>query len=85
MLTDFVTTPSLARKLLHLLLCLSLGAAPALHANENLKLPNLGESSTSLFSAEYEHQLGRIWLRIFRSQVPTVDDPLLFEYLEQKA
>ncbi len=52
------------------------------HANEELKLPNLGESSTSMFSAEFEHQLGRTWLRIFRSQVPTVDDPLLFDYLE---
>ena len=49
---------------------------------DELKLPNLGEASTSLFSAEYEHQLGRTWLRIFRSQVPTVDDPLLFDYLE---
>ena len=35
-----------------------------------------------MFSAEFEHQLGRTWLRIFRSQVPTVDDPLLFDYLE---
>tara|TARA_R110002110_G_scaffold415765_2_gene655235 strand:+ start:93808 stop:95295 length:1488 start_codon:yes stop_codon:yes gene_type:complete len=50
--------------------------------SNELKLPNLGESSTSLFSAEYEHQLGRTWLRIFRSQVPTIDDPLLFDYLE---
>jgi predicted Zn-dependent protease len=50
--------------------------------NEDLKLPNLGESSTSMFSTEYEHQLGRAWLRIFRSQVPTIDDPLLFDYLE---
>jgi predicted Zn-dependent protease len=49
---------------------------------EGLKLPKLGESSTGLFSAEYEYQLGRTWLRIFRSQVPTVDDPLLFDYLE---
>jgi predicted Zn-dependent protease len=51
-------------------------------STEELKLPNLGESSTSMFSAEFEHQLGRTWLRIFRSQVPTVDDPLLFDYLE---
>ena len=49
---------------------------------EELKLPKLGESSTSMFSAEYEHQLGRTWLRIFRSQVPTIDDPLLFDYME---
>jgi predicted Zn-dependent protease len=54
----------------------------SVNANNELKLPNLGESSTSLFSTEYEHQLGRAWLRIFRSQVPTVDDPLLQDYLE---
>ena len=56
----------------------------ATHATptDELKLPNLGEASTSLFSAEYEHQLGRTWLRMFRSRVPTVDDPLLFDYLE---
>ena len=50
--------------------------------SEELKLPKLGESSTSMFSAEFEHQLGRAWLRFFRAQVPTVDDPLLFDYLE---
>ena len=49
---------------------------------EELKLPKLGESSTSMFSAEFEHQLGRAWLRYFRAQVPTIDDPLLFDYLE---
>ncbi|MDP5070589.1 MAG: M48 family peptidase, partial [Congregibacter sp.] len=48
---------------------------------EKLKIPNLGESSTSLFSAEYEYQLGRAWLRVFRSKVATVNDPLLFSYL----
>jgi len=60
--------------------CLMAGSGA--RAMENLKLPNLGESSTSLFSAEYEYQLGRAWLRIFRGQVPLVDDPLLFSYLE---
>lgn len=54
----------------------------ATHATEDLKLPNLGESSTSLFSSEYEYQLGRAWLSVFRRQAPTVDDPLLFDYLE---
>jgi len=51
-------------------------------AIDELKLPNLGESSTSMFSSQFEYQLGRAWLREFRSQVPTVDDPLLFDYLE---
>lgn len=35
-----------------------------------------------MFSSQFEYQLGRAWLREFRSQVPTVDDPLLFDYLE---
>ncbi|MEH6585289.1 MAG: M48 family metalloprotease [Halioglobus sp.] len=69
------------RYALPLLLC-SLLVAPAGAQTEELKLPNLGESSTSLFSTEFEHQLGRTWLRIFRSQAPTVNDPLLFEYME---
>ncbi|MEP5324074.1 M48 family metallopeptidase, partial [Marinobacter alexandrii] len=55
---------------------------PGNAGTEDLKLPKLGESSTSMFSAEYEHQIGRTWLRMFRSQAPTVNDPLLFSYLE---
>jgi predicted Zn-dependent protease len=51
-------------------------------STDHLKLPNLGESSTSMFSSEFEYQLGRAWLRVFRSQVPTVDDPLLTDYLD---
>jgi beta-barrel assembly-enhancing protease len=53
-------------------------SAPA----EELKLPNLGETSSSLFSPEQEYRLGRTWLRMFRSQAPTLDDPLLHDYLE---
>jgi beta-barrel assembly-enhancing protease len=49
---------------------------------EDLKLPELGESPSGLFSTEFEHQLGRAWLRVFRQQAPTIDDPLMFDYLE---
>jgi predicted Zn-dependent protease len=49
---------------------------------EELKLPNLGSTSTSLFSPEQEHRLGRAWLRMFRSQAPTLDDPIVQDYLE---
>ena len=52
------------------------------HATESLKIPNLGESSTSLFSTEYERQLGQAWLKVFRGRVPTTDDPFLYDYLE---
>jgi predicted Zn-dependent protease len=67
--------------LLALLYCLA-GAPAVGAANEDLKIPNLGESSTSLFSAEYEYELGRMWLRSFRGQAPLVTDPLLYSYLE---
>ena len=57
-------------------------ASAAWAVTEDLKIPNLGESSTSLFSADYEHQLGRMWLRSFRGQAPIKNDPLLHSYLE---
>ena len=61
------------------LLALPLVAVPA---TEGLKIPNLGESSTSLFSADYEYSLGQWWLKSFRRQAPTLDDPLLYSYVE---
>ena len=69
------------RPLLQLLLATMLFNVSSATA-EDLKLPNLGESSNSLFSPEQEYQLGRAWLRVFRSQAPTLDDPLLQDYLE---
>ena len=46
-------------------------ALPALTlpATEGLKIPNLGESSTSLFSADYEYNLGQWWLKSFLSTI----------------
>ena len=68
-------------RLLSLVLCLAL--PPTLWAvTEDLKIPNLGESSTSLFSPDYEYRLGRMWLRSFRGQAPLMNDPLLHSYLE---
>lgn len=49
---------------------------------QEIQLPALGNSSSSLFSREQEYQLGRAWLAAFRSQVKTVNDPLLQDYLE---
>ena len=72
-----------SRPLRPLLLDCCLALPPSLWAvTEDLKIPNLGESSTSLFSADYEYQLGRMWLRSFRGQAPLMNDPLLHSYLE---
>lgn len=49
--------------------------------SEELKLPNLGTTNSGLFSPEQEYQLGRAWLRSFRSQAPILEDPLLHDYL----
>lgn len=65
-----------------LALILALWAPSGNTATEGLKIPNLGASSTSLFSADYEYQLGRAWLKSFRGQAPVVNDPLLYSYLE---
>ena len=35
-----------------------------------------------MFSADYEYEIGQMWLRSFRGQAPLVNDPLLHSYLE---
>ena len=57
-------------------------AGHAVAAEQELQLPELGDSTSSLISGEQEHELGRAWLKAFRSQVRTIDDPLLQSYLE---
>jgi predicted Zn-dependent protease len=69
------------RVIAHILLASLLFLASAAQPEE-LKLPNLGESSNSLFSPEQEYKLGRAWLRMFRSQVRTLEDPMVHDYLE---
>ncbi len=60
------------------------GAAvtPPVAAEDGIKLPALGDGASSLFSTQQEYELGRAWLKVFRAQVRTVDDPLLQDYLE---
>jgi beta-barrel assembly-enhancing protease len=72
-----------------LVLCTCLYSTSQLHAanalaleKEEIELPTLGNSSAGLFSLQQEYQLGRAWLAAFRSQVRTVSDPLLQDYLE---
>ncbi len=58
-------------------------AAYAKAANdENLALPELGDASSSRFSADQEYELGRAWLKAFRSRVDISRDPLLQSYTE---
>lgn len=62
-------------------LSLSLVAMPG-YSRVNVDLPELGNTGTGLISKEREYDLGQAWLRSFRSQVRTISDPVLSEYLE---
>ncbi|WP_341523062.1 M48 family metalloprotease [Pseudomonas sp. G.S.17] len=45
-------------------------------------LPSLGDASSSIVSPEQEHQLGRAWLGLLRSQVAQLSDPQLKDFVE---
>lgn len=83
--SDFFSA-ALRRLLCRLLACCLLlsPVTPAAYAQgtDQLNLPELGDSSSSLISLNQEYQLGRAWLKAFRSQAPTINDPLLQDYLE---
>lgn len=49
----------------------------------NIKLPSLGDSASGIISLQQEHELGRAWLRAYRSRINEHNDPLLSDYLEQ--
>ncbi|MEE3240537.1 MAG: M48 family metalloprotease [Pseudomonadota bacterium] len=51
-------------------------------ANEAIVLPELGNSSAGLMSAQDEKALGQAWLKSFRGSVMLESDPIIFEYLE---
>ena len=52
-------------------------------ASADVDLPTLGDTSSVTISPQQERELGKQWLRAYRSQVPTSSDPLVIDYLEQ--
>ncbi|WP_111640341.1 M48 family metalloprotease [Marinimicrobium alkaliphilum] len=69
----------LIRFLLATLLCVPLTAG----GSNELQLPTLGDTSSGMISHRQEYQLGREWLRLYRSQVPTSSDAQIQLYTEQ--
>jgi predicted Zn-dependent protease len=68
--------------LITLLLCLPFSISSQAQVNDNIQLPDLGDTTSGLISLNQEYTLGRAWLATFRGQVKTVSDPLLQDYLE---
>ena len=56
--------------------------ASAQSEQKPILLPTLGDASSGVVSLGREKELGQMWLRMFRSQVSTSDDPLLQQYVE---
>lgn len=64
------------------MLCILAGNATAT-STSNLNLPELGDASSSVVSPQQEYEVGQSWLRLYRSQVPTLSDPLMSDYLDR--
>ncbi|WP_250459535.1 M48 family metalloprotease [Microbulbifer litoralis] len=64
---------------------LLLGSVPpaALADDDQIRLPELGDATSGVVSHAREKELGQMWLRMFRSQVPTSNDALLQQYVEK--
>jgi len=56
--------------------------SPTSLAQNDLNLPDLGGGATNIISPQQAKLLGDTWLRMFKAQVPTIEDPLLFNYTE---
>ena len=69
------------RYLILIFLVLLVVVRPALSAE--IKLPLLGDESSSNISPQKEFELGRVWLKAYRSRVNENHDPLLRDYLEK--
>lgn len=50
--------------------------------NPRNRLPDLGASAGGLIAEADEYRLGQMWLKMYRGQVPTSEDPLLFDYIK---
>ncbi len=66
-----------------LTLALILPHGGALAQSRHIELPSLGDATSGIVSPQQEYDLGRAWLRMFRSRVPSLDDPILQQYLEE--
>ena len=81
-----VIRPQLPSWLLAILLGFGLFISSALLSishSSDIVLPDLGDGSSALISPQQEYELGQKWLRFYRSQVFTSNDPFIQSYLER--
>lgn len=69
----------------HLLAASLIGAlslTPLSSSADDIKLPELSDSTSGIVSPEKEYVLGRTWLKAFRSQTKEYFDPVVQQYVE---
>ena len=59
-------------------------SASALHANQELALPSLGDASSRTISPQLERQIGESFLKQLHSSLRTSDDPLIKYYAQNQ-
>jgi len=77
--------PSLLRRFIArlLILALPITTLPApLHAAEEIRLPEIGDSSGGVMTPSEEQRLGDAFMRQVRARMKLADDPLAIEYLQ---
>ncbi|MEX1198232.1 MAG: M48 family metalloprotease [Pseudohongiellaceae bacterium] len=60
---------------------LSAALAFAGPATAQVELPSLGDRMSGVFSSQEEHRMGREFLRSVRRSAPTINDPLISDYV----
>ncbi|GGO80662.1 putative beta-barrel assembly-enhancing protease [Marinobacterium nitratireducens] len=63
-----------------LLLSLALALPSAAAATQNL--PSLGDSTSGIISLQQEARLGDTWARVLRGQAKLLEDPVVYDYLQ---
>ncbi len=48
----------------------------------DIELPDLGDASSAVISQQQEDELGQQILKMYRAQMPTSNDPIIYSYLE---
>ena len=72
----------LMRKIAHFLSTISLLMMLTQTAQGASELPTLGDATSGVVSAQQEHELGQVFLKMINSQVKTLNDPELTSYTE---
>ena len=66
-----------------LLLTGLLSASTGLHSQENIELPDFGDSAGAIISPAQERKLGENFVRQMRKLAPLVTDPEVEDYIQQ--